>query len=310
LVTIPSTFKPGRIAALAYGLDAHHTDGRTEYLPPSPHRVSTARAITISSRTKSARLFAPASECCSTINSSSFSRLAVLEAARQIDRNEDIRIESELSGQATGATAARDAVSALTDLLQAQNAFMGIWANFEADRRSLDFAMGTLQLTQDGLWIDPGVINAEYGQIDPWLRQDNNFVMPEVTPMREELPPPPAAPQPQGALPGGRPSVLTTGTTPIGNEPDSGAAANAYGGLLPARGLEATYYEPGPAVAPASLPVANHDGAPAAPPRPGATALRTALPRCPKLRSDSAGESDKRRLAGGTLERNSGRDFC
>jgi hypothetical protein len=136
-------------------------------------------------------------------------RLAVLEAARQIDRNEDIRIESELSGQATGATAARDAVSALSDLLDAQNAFMGIWANFEADRRSLDLALGTLQLDSEGLWIDPGVINAEYGQIDPWLRRGGNFFLP-----LESMPPealPPAAPEAPAPLPlGTAPPTLTS----------------------------------------------------------------------------------------------------
>jgi len=170
-------------------------------------------------------------------------RLAVLEAARQIDRNEDIRIESELSGQATGATAARDAVSALSDLLDAQNAFMGIWANFEADRRSLDFAMGTLQIDSEGLWIDPGVINAAYGEIDPWLRQDNNFVLPN-NPPREELPPPPPAPLPQGALPGARPFAFTSEATASGSEADALPTIQSYGGLKPARGLEATKYRP------------------------------------------------------------------
>ncbi len=97
-------------------------------------------------------------------------RLAVLEAARQIDRNEDIRIEQELSNQATGATAARDSVSALTDLLDAQNNFMSIYVNYEALRRSLDLDLGTLQLDSEGIWIDPEKIDNNYGMNDPWLR--------------------------------------------------------------------------------------------------------------------------------------------
>jgi len=98
-------------------------------------------------------------------------RLAVLEAARQIDRNEDIRIDQELTGQTAGATAARDAVSALTDLLDAQNNFMSVWVNYEALRRSLDLDLGTLQLDSEGLWIDPGNIGENYGEHDPWLWQ-------------------------------------------------------------------------------------------------------------------------------------------
>jgi hypothetical protein len=187
-------------------------------------------------------------------------RLAVLEAARQIDRNEDIRIESELSGQATGATAARDAVSALSDLLDAQNAFMGIWANFEADRRSLDFALGTLQIDQDGLWIDPGVINAEYGQIDPWVRVENNFVLPGGTLPPEPLLPAPAAPIPQGALPPvGTPDYTAGPTIDVPAMP-----AAASGPLSPVRGREALPYVPQPEK-PVTVPPSTPQGASAEP---------------------------------------------
>ncbi len=98
-------------------------------------------------------------------------RLAVLEAARQIDRNEDIRIDQELNNQSSGVTAARDAVSALSDLLNAQNSFLAIWVNYESLRRSLDLDLGTLQIDTEGLWIDPGTISETYGEDDPWLRK-------------------------------------------------------------------------------------------------------------------------------------------
>lgn len=100
-------------------------------------------------------------------------RLAVLEAARQIDRNEDIRIDQELNNQSSGVTAARDAVSALSDLLNAQNNFLAIWVNYESLRRSLDLDLGTLQIDSEGIWIDPGTIGEDYGKDDPWLRQYN-----------------------------------------------------------------------------------------------------------------------------------------
>jgi hypothetical protein len=96
-------------------------------------------------------------------------RLAVLEAARQIDRNEDLRIDQELTNGQTGVTAARDAVSALSDLLQAQNNFMNIWFNHESLRRSLDLDLGMLQLDSEGIWIDPAKMDENYGNEDPWL---------------------------------------------------------------------------------------------------------------------------------------------
>jgi hypothetical protein len=98
-----------------------------------------------------------------------FQRQAVLIAAQQIDRNEDIRINGELAAQGARATAARDAVSALSDLLGAQNAFLAQWAAYEALRRGLDLDLGTMQLDSEGMWIDPGRIGEEYGQYDPWL---------------------------------------------------------------------------------------------------------------------------------------------
>jgi hypothetical protein len=121
-------------------------------------------------------------------------RLAVLEAARQIDRNEDIRIQQELGNQATGATAARDAVSALSDLLTAQNNFMNIWVNYEAQRRTLDYDLGMMVLDNEGIWCDPGDIGPDYGNNDPWLRKEGNpiFAATNALPTQgEDLPPVP-----------------------------------------------------------------------------------------------------------------------
>lgn len=60
-----------------------------------------------------------------------------------------------------GANAARDLVDALSDLLTQQNAFLGIWTGYEADRMSLDFELGTMQLDPRGVWRDPGEIGPE-----------------------------------------------------------------------------------------------------------------------------------------------------
>src|SRR5262249_42150615 len=94
-------------------------------------------------------------------------RMAVLEAARQIMLNTFIDLENQRS-QTTRATVARDNLQALNDLLTAQNNFMLIFISYEVQRLQLDFAMGTMQLDNDGLWIDPGKIGPDYGLYDPW----------------------------------------------------------------------------------------------------------------------------------------------
>jgi hypothetical protein len=65
-------------------------------------------------------------------------------------------------------TSARDRVQAIIDLLNTQNNFMSVWINYEVQRLNLDFSLGTMQLDNEGLWIDPGKIGPDYGQYDPW----------------------------------------------------------------------------------------------------------------------------------------------
>ncbi|MCA9248381.1 MAG: TolC family protein [Planctomycetales bacterium] len=55
-----------------------------------------------------------------------------------------------------GNTTARDLVQALSDLLSVQNDFIGIWVNYEVQRVNLDLDLGTMQLDQRGIWLDPG----------------------------------------------------------------------------------------------------------------------------------------------------------
>jgi hypothetical protein len=54
-------------------------------------------------------------------------------------------------------------VSALSDLLQAQNDFLSVWVTYELLRRTLDLDLGTMQLDSDGMWIDPGPIGPATG---------------------------------------------------------------------------------------------------------------------------------------------------
>ncbi len=89
-------------------------------------------------------------------------RQSVRIAANQLELNEDIRSFRDARGLNSGPTAARDTISALGDLLDSQNSLLNIFVNFEVVRRGLDLDLGTMELTPDGLWIDPGPIEPEY----------------------------------------------------------------------------------------------------------------------------------------------------
>lgn len=91
-------------------------------------------------------------------------RYAVRIAAQQITINEDLRQIRESLNQASGPTAARDSISALQDLLNAQNTFLGVWVFYEAQRRNLDQDLGTIRVDAENIWIDPGPITSDiYG---------------------------------------------------------------------------------------------------------------------------------------------------
>jgi hypothetical protein len=48
-------------------------------------------------------------------------------------------------------------VNALSELLNSQNDFLSVWVTYEVLRLSLQFQMGTMQLDERGLWIDPSL---------------------------------------------------------------------------------------------------------------------------------------------------------
>ncbi len=152
-------------------------------------------------------------------------RLAVIQAARQVMLNAFIDLEDQRA-LTTRVTAARDAVQALNDLLDAQNQFMRVWVTYEVVRMSLDLQLGTMQLDSQGLWIDPGRIGPDYGQHDPWLRQFNQQAgehwpgMEEIHPTEGHAPGSTSEPQ---LLPTPAPAV-PTGAVPPPPLPRVGAA--------------------------------------------------------------------------------------
>ncbi len=91
-----------------------------------------------------------------------YGRQSVRIAASQIALNEDIREVRDARGLSSGPTAAQDTIRALSALLNAQNSLLNIFVNYEVIRRGLDFDLGTMELTPEGLWIDQGPIDPQY----------------------------------------------------------------------------------------------------------------------------------------------------
>jgi hypothetical protein len=52
-------------------------------------------------------------------------------------------------------------VTALSDLLEAQNNFLSMRVGYDVLRLVLDFESGTMQVDADGIWQDPGPVTAE-----------------------------------------------------------------------------------------------------------------------------------------------------
>jgi hypothetical protein len=126
----------------------------------------------------------------------------VLSAIEQIVLNDEIQTLNEERGQAQGVTAARDIVQALSDLQDAQDAFMGVWITYEVNRRFLDYFLGTMELDARGVWVDPGPVRGgvapyvvdscqveEALQLAPgdrlWMERDELESLPPVEPQLE-----------------------------------------------------------------------------------------------------------------------------
>jgi outer membrane protein TolC len=89
-------------------------------------------------------------------------REAVLVAIAQVEMTQ-YRISrppapEEKGGSSLGATTVRDLVDSLAGLLSAQNAFLGAWVDYEAQRLNLDLDLGTMQLDDHCMWVEPGPI--------------------------------------------------------------------------------------------------------------------------------------------------------
>jgi len=112
-------------------------------------------------------------------------RAAVQVAISQVERTQ-LRLQEPAkpnqNSQQFNSNTARDLLNALDSLLSAQNDFLSVGVSYEVLRRSLDIDMGTVQLDDRGLWIDPGEIDGEY-----WEKQLQNSDIPPID-ASEEIP--------------------------------------------------------------------------------------------------------------------------
>ena len=93
-------------------------------------------------------------------------RVAVWLAAQQVDLTRLSVAAPPRPGQKEGPggiNTGRNLVQALQGLANAQNNLMSAWVDTEVQRMNLDFDLGTMQLDDNGMWIDPGPIEKGYG---------------------------------------------------------------------------------------------------------------------------------------------------
>jgi len=107
-------------------------------------------------------------------------RAAVLVAINQVLLTRLRLTEPPKPGETTqfSVTTARDLVDALDRLLQVQNDFISVWVNYEVVRMGLDYDLGTMQLDDHGLWIDPGPIKGE-----DYSPSGSDLIEPDIRPL-------------------------------------------------------------------------------------------------------------------------------
>lgn len=177
-----------------------------------------------------------------------------------------------------GATTARDVVQALSGLLDAQNAFLAAWVEYEVQRMSLDFQLDTMQLDDRGLWIDPGPIRG-----GPFVPEENSGpAQPQALPA--ELPnfPVTSTNRPAEGTTGRQVTATGAGTPVSRSEGEANAVSptlrkladriqQARGGLPPALAVSAAPTPAAPATTPSAaqavsnpsvIPVSGQTGLP------------------------------------------------
>ena len=93
-------------------------------------------------------------------------RKSVQARIKQVDSTQLRLIQPPAPGQSSrlGATTARDLTDAINGLQTIQVQFLNSWVAYEVARRNLDFDLGTMQIDDQGRWIDPGKIDSSIAQ--------------------------------------------------------------------------------------------------------------------------------------------------
>lgn len=125
-------------------------------------------------------------------------RSAVQVAIQQVDLARETLSRPLRPGElpadyaAARASIGRDLVTALQALLDDQNDFITVWVSYEVQRISLDLEMGTMQLDDRGMWIDPGPVRR--GEYMPSADENPGELLPDLV-EPEALPAPVGGPQ-------------------------------------------------------------------------------------------------------------------
>ena len=94
-------------------------------------------------------------------------RRAVSLAVTQVDRILYDLARPPKPGEASqlSNTLARDLVDSYSSLLSAENQLVTVYVDHESQRLNLNFDMGTMELDQNGMWLDPGPVEPS-GMLD------------------------------------------------------------------------------------------------------------------------------------------------
>lgn len=138
-----------------------------------------------------------------------------------------IRHQVELEmGRETGPTAARDLNDAFGALLNAQNALLRIWLEYEIQRMRLEFDLGVMPLDEQGMWPldEQGLwIHSEALDGRDSLVPDTLDVLPSDLPMGPPMGPLPELPEPPKDL-------VRPATALVPSQEESGQAEPQLGG--------------------------------------------------------------------------------
>ncbi len=149
-------------------------------------------------------------------------RAAVQIAISQVDLTQLRLSEPPKPGETLqfGNTTARDLVQSLSDLLNVQNDFLSVWVNAEVQRLNLDFDLGVMELSPEGLRLESNIppktylVGLAYNSSDMGLAaKDFEACLPCKLDQPESVEPPPAVKPFEDAEPLPLPGVRETGET-------------------------------------------------------------------------------------------------